>query len=152
MPYTTEQRREYNKKYREENKEKIKEQRKKFREKNKEKLKKQKNKYYKENKEKLKKKHKKYREENREKIKEYQHTPQNKKSKTISHWKRQGIICDYEHYYNIYLQQTKCYYCRKEFKNTRDRHLDHDHSITDYYNVRGILCRSCNLKDVYKII
>ena len=125
MPRTKEQQREYLKEYRDANKEKIKEQKKEYYQKNKEKIKE----YY----------------------KEYHKTPQGKRFNSIKNWKNIGIICDYQHYYKIYLQQTNCYYCRKEFKNTKDRHLDHNHSITDYYNVRGILCRSCNIKDVYKI-
>ena len=31
-----------------------------------------------------------------------------------------------------------------KFKNSRDRQLDHDHLITDDFNVRNILCRKCH--------
>ena len=131
-------------------KEKERENKKKYYEKNKEKFKK----YYKKNKEKKREYYQKYREENKEKIKEYDNeyrqTPQGKKCATKKTWKYQGIICDYDHYYNIYLQRTNCYYCNKEFENSFDRCLDHDHEINDNYNVRGIICRGCNIRDVYK--
>ena len=45
---------------------------------------------------------------------------------------------------------NKCDFCQTEFKNSTDRCLDHDHDILDSYNIRGILCRSCNIKDVLK--
>ena len=128
MPYTKEERRErrkiVQKKYTDANKEKMKEQRKEYYQKN--------------------------REEMKEKMKEYNQTPKGRKSLRIANWKKIGIICDYDHYYNIYLQRTNCYYCNKEFENSFDRCLDHDHEINDNYNVRGIICRGCNIRDVYK--
>ena len=121
MPRTKEEVRESNKKYREANKEKIKEYNKKYIEKNKEKI--------------------------LEKQKEYRHTPKGKKSQSIHSWKQYGIICDYEAIYDIYINTHKCEYCNKEFKLARDRCLDHNHNTGE---VRGILCRSCNVKDVFK--
>ena len=125
-------------------KEQIKTTQKKYYEKNKEKILERVKKYKQKNKEKIKQKNKEYREKTDMK------TPKKIRCKIISNWKSRGIICDYKYYYNIYLQQIKCYYCRKEFKNTKNRCLDHNHNITNDYNVRGIICRSCNVKDVYK--
>ena len=71
MTYDPEKQKEYNKKYREENKEKIKERSKKYREENKEKMREYKKKYNEENKEKVEEWRKKYYQENKEKIKEY---------------------------------------------------------------------------------
>ena len=130
----------YLKEYREKNKEKIKETRKKYREKNREKI-------------------KAYREKNKDKEKEYLREYQKKyrqtdvgiKKRRISVWKSKGIIFhDYNWLYNVYICRHNCGYCDKEFKNDLDRHLDHDHDIDDYNNVRGIICRSCNVKDVLK--
>ena len=53
------------------------------------------------------------------------------------------------------LKTTQCEIC--EVKLTIDRYttsttrcLDHDHSINDRFNIRGVLCHSCNSKDVLK--
>ena len=69
----------------------------------------------------------------------------------ISCWKNRGIITDdFDNIHSIYMNTTNCDYCKKEFMNSLDRCLDHDHSIKDNNNIRGILCRSCNVKDVLK--
>jgi len=67
----------------------------------------------------------------------------------ISGWKSQGIIHDdWKNIYDIYMDTNNCDYCKKQFKNTLERNLDHNHNITESNNIRGILCRQCNLKDV----
>ena len=129
---------------------KDKEYKRKWREANKEKISQKQKEWYEDNKEQISQKHKEYREANKEKIsqkqKEWYQTPNGKKMIIISKWKQQGIICDYEAIYDIYVETTKCDYCNKVFKSTKDRHLDHNH---DTGEVRGILCQSCNIKDVY---
>ena len=114
--------------------------------------------YYEKHKEKINEKNKEYYKEyyqkNKEKLnqqkKEYHQTPQGKKSQRISKWKRRGIICNYETIYQEYINCECCNFCGEKFKDSLDRCLDHDHSITDTDNVRAILCRSCNAKDVLK--
>jgi len=66
-------------------------------------------------------------------------------------WKIQGVICDFEGVYTHYINCKKCEYCDEEFINDKDRCLDHDHSIIDKNNVRGVLCRKCNFLDVLNI-
>ena len=74
-----------------------------------------------------------------------------KKQSKIARWKRSGMITDdWENVYSISMNTTNCDYCKKEFMNSLDRCLDHDHSIKDNNNIRGILCRPCNVKDVLK--
>jgi hypothetical protein len=69
------------------------------------------------------------------------------KSTTISHWKKWGIICeDFDMLYQEYIKKTKCEHCGKDFKSTRDRHLDHDHSTGLF---RAVVCQACNTKDTY---
>ena len=96
-----------------------------------------------------------YRKKNKEKIravlKEYRKTDSGIKSRRITRWKSHGIIFDdFDWLYDLYISRHTCEHCDKEFENSFDRHLDHDHSITDDNNVRGILCRECNFKDVLK--
>ena len=71
MTYDPEWQKEYNKKYKEENKEKQKEYKKKYYQENKEKVKEYRKKYFQENKEKIREYKKKYREENKEKVKKW---------------------------------------------------------------------------------
>ncbi len=69
----------------------------------------------------------------------------------IARWKWRGIIWDdYDIIYDLYINATNCDYCSKEFKNSLDKCCDHDHDITDANNIRGFLCRVCNIKDVLK--
>tara|TARA_R110002167_G_scaffold26068_1_gene89845 strand:- start:44 stop:412 length:369 start_codon:yes stop_codon:yes gene_type:complete len=90
-----------------------------------------------------------YRDKNKAKKREWDLNNHNKIR--IAHWKQQGIITDdWENVYNIYIDTTNCDYCKKEFMNSLDRNLDHDHSIKDNNNIRGILCRVCNTTDVLK--
>ena len=142
MPYTKEEKKEYNRLYRIENKEK-------------------KRLYYLKNKEKIsqerKERDKLWRLKNKEKHKEYfteyNKSEQGKKVSTIGQWRHRGILCfDFDLLYDIFLKVKFCEFCNVELNTTTKtkKCLDHDHSITDRFNVRGVLCRSCNIKDVLK--
>jgi len=88
---------------------------------------------------------------NKEKIKEfmkeYNKTEEGHKSQKIGHWKYQGMILqknqDWESIYYYVVSLDNCEECNKYFKNTRDRHLDHDHQ-TGF--IRNVVCCSCNQK------
>ena len=88
--------------------------------------------------------------------KEYIQTEQGKKSHRISLWKYNGILCfDWNLLYDLVISTTNCEFCKIKLtidKKTTSttRCLDHDHNITDKINVRGVLCHSCNIKDVLK--
>ena len=93
---------------------------------------------------------------NKEKIKEYRQTEAYKKSFRISKWKQYGILCfDFDLLYDLFVSTKNCEFCNVELtidKKTKSttRCLDHDHNITDKFNIRGVLCHSCNRKDVLK--
>ena len=124
MPQTKEQKKEYNRLYRIKNKDRINE------------------------------KMRLYDHKNKERIKEYRQTEQSKKTMRISKWKQYGILCfDWNLLYDIFLKTSHCEFCKVELTIDRyikptTRCLDHDHSINDKFNVRGVLCHSCNIKDV----
>ena len=134
MPWTKEEEKEYKRLWYIKNKEKILEDQKE---------------YYKIHKDKIKEYVKEYK-------KEYKKTEHFKKNERISRWKRWGILCfDWNLLNDIYLSTTKCEFCN--IKLTIDKKttsttkcLDHDHNITDKFNIRGVLCNSCNLNDVLK--
>jgi len=114
------------------------------------------------NKEKLKEYHKKYSKEynikNRDKLnkKAINHSKTYKgiKSTRINKWKSRGILCfNWDLLYDIFLSTKNCEYCNCELTDglsANSRCLDHNHNITDKFNIRGVLCRSCNVKDVLK--
>ena len=112
-------------------------------------------KYYQENKSREKQLMKKYKENNKEKINQYDQTPERRKTFRIHNWKQQGIIFfDYDLLYEIYINTTHCDNCNCELTEDKKttsttRCLDHDHNIIDYDNVRNILCHSCNTKRRY---
>jgi DNA-directed RNA polymerase subunit RPC12/RpoP len=107
--------------------------------------------YYEENREKINEYKRQYYLENKEKIDEKQKQYQNENDKLyrISQWKIQGIIDDdFDLLYDVFIKETNCWICGKEFNkdNGMDKRcLDHDHNITDDGNVRYILCGYCNL-------
>ena len=77
------------------------------------------------------------------------------KALTKHEWKKKGIIFDeightFDEIYETYIYTTNCSYCNKKFENTRDRRIEHNHNITDAFNVRGVVCAGCNnnTKDV----
>ena len=136
-------RKEYGRLYRLKNKEKIKEQMRLYRLKNKE----DKKEYM-----------RLWRIKNKENIKQYRNSKHNKKSKTISQWRYRGILCfDYNLLYDIFLSTTRCEFCKVElttgrYNTSTTKCLDHDHNINDKFNIRGILCVSCNTRDVLSIL
>jgi len=141
MPQTKEQKKEYDILYRQKNKEKLRQ---------------QKIQYHKKNKEKLRQKQIIYSEKNKEKKRQYDklYCERNKKDKVLHNWINRGILCfDFDLLYDIFLSTTNCEFCQVELNtNTKTlKCLDHDHSINDKFNVRGVLCLSCNFKDVLNI-
>jgi hypothetical protein len=69
------------------------------------------------------------------------------KYQTIGDWKRYGLIYDdYNELYEVYIKTMNCQHCEKEFKNSRDRCMDHDHDTGLF---RKIVCRACNTCDSY---
>jgi hypothetical protein len=67
-----------------------------------------------------------------------------KRSKTISNWKKQGInILNREHgheVYKKYMDTTNCELCDILLPEKRD--LDHDHETSE---IRNIVCHKCNM-------
>ena len=116
--------------------------------------------HYLKNKEKVKEKNRLYHLNNKEEIKKksklYQQTDKRKKVHRIKNWKHNGILCfDFDLLYDLFISTDKCEFCKIELTTGRymtstTRCLDHDHSITDKFNIRGVLCHSCNRKDVLK--
>jgi hypothetical protein len=110
-------------------------------------------KYREKNKEQLSEKQKKHRQENKEEKaeynKKYYQTPAGKKASIIAGWKKMGLIhSDYDELYDkIYLPATHCQVCKKEFKDSFDKCMDHDH-LTGLF--RQVLCRDCNTNDNWK--
>ena len=103
-----------------------------YREKNREKILETKRKWYKKNKEKIK-----------EVRKIYKKSEKGKKSNRICKWKFYGIIDeDLSAVYDFLIEQTHCMICYKEYKDSSDRHLDHDHQTGE---IRYICCRYCNV-------
>jgi len=98
-----------------------------------------------------------YNERNREKIRErhreYYKSENGKKIRRTHEWKLQGIIADsWEEVYSWYMETETCDICDRVLTtgtlNTSSmKCLDHDHSIKDDYNIRGVICHSCNASE-----
>ena len=156
MPMTKEEKKEYNRLHYLKNKEERKEYNRLYQIKHSEKIKEERRLYRIKNKKKMDELHKLWILNNKEHIKEYSKeyhkSEKGKKIYRIADWKRQGILCfDWNLLYDIFLSTNKCEIC--EVKQTTDRYttkttrcLDHDHSINDRFNVRYVLCHSCNVK------
>ena len=100
------------------------------------------------NKEKLAEYQKEYRLNNKDKIAEYRQTENGKKTKRINTWKRLGVISDdFNELYEKYINTNNCDNCDIElihgmFGNNK-KCLDHDHTTGQF---RNILCCGCNLR------
>tara|TARA_R110001606_G_scaffold308201_1_gene455156 strand:- start:48 stop:470 length:423 start_codon:yes stop_codon:yes gene_type:complete len=137
---TPEEKKEYMKEYRKNNKEKEKE----YREANKEKMKE----YREANKEKMKEYNKEYNENNKEKRKEYNQTEQYKKNRRIYDWIKRGLIHDdFPSLYDYYINCNNCEECNIELVEgnfgANKRCLDHSHTTGLF---RNVLCTGCNLR------
>lgn len=94
----------------------------------------------------------KYRQKNREKINKYyreyyrEHETK-RKTDMISKWRTRGVIespqYTFDELYEAYRYCGYCEECGKQFPDTYDRCLDHDHETGLF---RDILCRVCNVK------
>ena len=95
-------------------------------------------------------------EHNKIKQQEYYKTERGIKIKKINHWIAQGILCfDWDLLYDLFLKTTNCEFCNVELTtgipmSSTTKCLDHNHDINDRFNIRGVLCHSCNNKDVFK--
>ena len=75
----------------------------------------------------------------------YYQTPAGQKSMIIRNWRRIGIIFpDEDLLYQIYMETTHCDECKCELNkcNKSKKCMDHDHSTGLF---RNILCHSCNI-------
>jgi hypothetical protein len=69
------------------------------------------------------------------------------KSKVIERWVNRGLIYhNLDELYEVYLNTMNCQHCGKEFLNSQNRCLDHDHETGLF---RKILCQACNNKDCH---
>ena len=91
-------------------------------------------------------------EEKNEYNKWYNQTPKGKKTHKMSDWKRRGLIWttqeEIDEIYNRYLNSKYCeiFVCSKEYKNSKDKHMDHCHTT---HKFRNVVCQSCNVKMRY---
>ena len=66
------------------------------------------------------------------------------KSNTKYKWKSRGLIFttqEFQTIYERYIKSSFCELCGIKYKNSRDRHMDHDHSTGKF---RNIVCCKCN--------
>jgi len=145
MPYKDkeakkEHNKKYGKEYRERNKEAITEYKKEYYDKNKDKKLEQSKEYYQNNKDKIKERQKEY-------SKEYRKTESRKKSNRIANWKSIGVISDdFNSLYEYYLNVEFCELCDVELVEgsygNNKKCLDHDHITGEF---RNVLCCWCNI-------
>jgi len=84
--------------------------------------------------------------------KEYRHTEEGLMFCKILDWERQGVIYyDMKELYYIVKMTKHCHYCwcllvEGQYGSNR-KCLDHNHETGE---PRGVICHTCNIKDVFK--
>ena len=71
------------------------------------------------------------------------------KISTKHNWKNKGLLWtseeEFEEIYLRVISSTNCELCKKPYKSTKDRQMDHEHCIDDKWGwFRNIVCRRCN--------
>ena len=130
-----EEKKEYNRKWYEENKEKISEQKRKYCEENKEKISEQKRKYYEENKEKIKEYNRKYCEENKEKKSEQKRKYYEENKEKILKYRKELRLKILDHYCN---GNIKCQNC--DIEDIRVLTLDHIYNNGNIHRKKNSNC------------
>ena len=81
----------------------------------------------------------------------YKRVNQPIKCNRINTWRSQGIYSDnWDKTYMEFMNKSNCENCGIKFtygkRSKTTKVLDHDHTIQKQYNIRNILCMSCNSK------
>lgn len=75
-------------------------------------------------------------------------TPEGVRTRVVAIWKYRGVIGNLHKYYDdVYLPETNCHVCEKEFKSRRDKCMDHSHTTG---KIRQVLCVNCNVHDNWR--
>jgi len=86
-----------------------------------------------------------------DKMKAYHKSPTGRKSGMITKWKQRGVVLPVGHtwdsLHDLYKNTTACMVCKKVFRDSNDKCLDHCHESGAY---RQVLCCSCNNYDSWK--
>ena len=87
-----------------------------------------------------------HKEEKKEYMKEYRKTDAYKKSYRITNWKKSGVKCDdWDKLYDKYINTWNCEECNVELKEGNFKNkkcLDHNHDNGEF---RNIICNRCNV-------
>jgi len=120
-----------------------------YREANKEKLKQSKRQEYLRNKDAYLERAKKNFDKDKHKIvaKKYRKTEAGIKARRMSMWRTYGVKDVNDELYDYYMNCDVCEACGKEFTETINKCLDHDHETGVF---RYVLCRGCNIRDNWK--
>ena len=69
------------------------------------------------------------------------------KKDTLRSWKKKGLVHDNpEALYDEYIYLTNCDLCGIPYKNSKDRHMEHEHLDGKYGPFRNFTCNSCNVR------